>query len=792
MRVSIDWLKEFVRVDETPIELADLLSNTGLEAEALDMPLEIPGVVIGKVESAEKHPDADKLKLCTVNDGSDIHQVVCGAPNVDTGQIIPFAAVGAVLPGNLKIKKAKIRGVESSGMICSERELHISDEHEGIMVLPEGLELGTDFMKAYGSKFVSLELDITPNRPDAFSHQGVARDISCVTNREFSPIKVEPIDNKNNLSLNISMEDQDDCPRYIGGLVQNVKVGPSPDWLVDRLRSIGQRSINNIVDISNFVLMEIGHPTHIFDFDKLKKKEILVRRAKKGESLTTLDEQKHDLDEQHLLITDGNDPIALAGIMGGSSTAVSDSTKNLLVESAYFDPVTIRKGAKNLSMSTDASKRYERGADPNGCGTAFWRVISLLEEITGGTLSSEALDIYPKRILNKKVIMRRSELDLVLGVSIGTDSVNKILNNLGIECSFKDDTWSCTIPTYRPDITREIDLIEEVARINGFDNIPSDHSLYGAYRFEDPDPERYLSDIRQTLVGCGFHQIYSNSLQSEIEAHLSGNEPVTMMNPLNQDMGYLRTSLIPGLMKAADLNIKHSNMDIRIFELGHVHFKSDSAPNGVDEKKYLAGMITGELVGDNVHSDPILEDLYSIKGYLNKLFVNKFSMRMDVGREKDHLGFDISRSMIINRQNIGHIGRISNDWIQSLGLDLENAYGFELDLEPIKQMFGRKKTFSTVNPYPKITRDLNLVMPQDQEVGSIVEIFHKIGKKLITEANPVNIFLDDETLGEAMKSVTFSIIFQDPAKTLEDKDVNPIINEIIRVAENDFNAKLRS
>ena len=272
MRVSIDWLKEFVRVDETPIELADLLSNTGLEAEALDMPLEIPGVVIGKVESAEKHPDADKLKLCTVNDGSDIHQVVCGAPNVDTGQIIPFAAVGAVLPGNLKIKKAKIRGVESSGMICSERELHISDEHEGIMVLPEGLELGTDFMKAYGSKFVSLELDITPNRPDAFSHQGVARDISCVTNREFSPIKVEPIDNKNNLSLNISMEDQDDCPRYIGGLVQNVKVGPSPDWLVDRLRSIGQRSINNIVDISNFVLMEIGHPTHIFDFDKLKKK----------------------------------------------------------------------------------------------------------------------------------------------------------------------------------------------------------------------------------------------------------------------------------------------------------------------------------------------------------------------------------------------------------------------------------------------------------------------------------------------------------------------------------------
>ena len=792
MIVSLDWLKEFVTIDETPELLADLLSNKGLEAEVTDVPLEIPGVIIGRVDSAEKHPDADKLKLCIVNDGSQTHQVVCGAPNVDSGQTIAFATVGAVLPGNLKIKKAKIRGVESSGMICSERELNISDEHEGIMVLPDGLELGKPFMEVYGNKFISLELDLTPNRPDAFSHQGVARDLACATGRKFSPIIVHPTESKKKLTIDISMEDKKDCPRYIGGLMENVKVGPSPDWLVDRLKSIGQRSINNIVDISNFVLMEIGHPTHIFDFDKLNNKEILVRRAKNGESLTTLDEQNHELKEQHLLITDGKDPIALAGIMGGLSTAVSDSTQNLLVESAYFDPITIRKGAKALSMSTDASKRYERGADPNGCDTAFWRVISLLEEITGGILVSDPIDIYPERIVNKNVVMRNSELELILGISIKNETISGILNGLGINNVLDKDQWTCSIPTYRPDITREIDLIEEVARIHGFENIPSDHSLKGAFRFEDPDPEKFLSDIRQTLVGCGFHQVYSNSLQSEHDAHLSENEPVKMMNPLNKDMAYLRTSLIPGLMKAADLNVKHSTKDFRIFELGHVHFKSESSSTGVDEHKYLSGIVVGNMVSDNVHSDAQSEDLFSMKGYLTTLFENKLSMRMEIEYVDDGLGFELARSISVNRQKIGRLGRISKEWTRSLGLDIYNAYGFELNLDPIRKMLGRKKYFKKINPYPKIMRDLNLVMPEGQEVGSMIEVFYKNGKKLITQAESVNVFMDKKSIGKSMKSVTFSLTFQDPSKTLEDKDVNPIIEEIIRVAENNFNAKLRS
>ena len=791
MIVSIDWLREFLEIKESPNELADMLSNSGLEAELNEVPLSIPGVIIGKVESTEKHPDADKLKICIVNDGQQNHQVICGAPNVNSGQKIPFATVGSILPGNLKIKKAKIRGVESNGMICSERELNISDEHDGIMLLPQGLPLGKDFMEAYGKKFLSLELDVTPNRPDAFSHQGVARDLACITDRKFSPVFTEPREVKGNESLKITMESSEDCPRYIGGIIKGVSIGPSPDWLVDRLRSVGQRSINNIVDISNFVLMEMGHPTHIFDYDKLDNKEIYVRRANEDESLITLDEQKHKLKDNHLLITDGDKPIALAGIMGGLSTAVSKRTKNLLVESAYFNPVTIRKGAKDLSMSTDASKRYERGADPNGCDAAFWRVVSLIEDLTGGELVSDAIDVYVEKINKQKIAMRKEKLELVLGITIENEIISRIFDGLGIQNDFKDNNWTCLVPTYRPDITREIDLIEEVARIYGFENIPPDYSLNGSFRFDNPDPEKFLHYMRQTLVGLGFHQVYSNSLQSEKEAGLTNNKPVGMMNPLNKEMGFLRTSLIPGLIKAADMNIKNSNNQFRIFELGHVHLLSESSLNGVDERKLLSGLIIGNIISENVHTDIEAEDLFSVKGYLSSLFENKLSMRMELDIENEDLGFELSRSITLNKQKVGRMGRISTAWIDSMNLDLEEAYGFEIDLEPIKGMLENKRTFKKIIPYPKIMRDLNLVIPEEQEVGSILEIFHKYGKKLITRSEAVNVFKDKESIGEGVKSVTFSLTFQDPSKTLEDKDVNPIIDEIIRVAEKTFNAKLR-
>jgi len=789
--VSIEWLKEFVDINEPVAELADLLTNAGLEAAVTGAPSELPGVVIGTVETAEKHPDADKLKLCTVNDGNEVHQVVCGAPNVEAGQTIAFARVGSVLPGNSKIKKVTIRGVESSGMICSERELQITDEHEGIMVLPTELSPGEDFISAFGHRYISLELDITPNRPDAFSHQGVARDIACATGRTFAPLIVEPVPSDEIQSLSISMENEADCPRYIGGIVQNVKVGPSPEWIVERLKAAGQRSINNIVDISNYVLLEMGHPTHIFDFDSLGNKEIHVRRANKGESFTTLDEQKHTMDETHLLITDGKMPVALAGIMGGLGSAVSDTTKTVLVESAYFNPVTIRKSAKSLSMSTDASKRFERGADPNGCVASFWRVISMLKEFAGGELISGMVDQYPNPIKTASILMRRSELDLVLGIQIDNTEVDRILGGLGIVFSNEVDNWECIVPTYRPDITREIDLIEEIARIHGFDSIPSDDAIYGTYRYQHPDPEDNLNAIRDTFSGFGFHQVYTNSLQNEHDAGLSEYTAVKMVNPLNQEMGFLRTALLPGLMKAADYNIKHGTHDFRLFELSQVHIYQGEGLDGIEEQKHLAGIIYGQEQVESVHSRASDEDLYNMKGYLSGVFENKYSMRMDLDR-KEHPGFDYSQGIMINRQTVGAMGRLSRDWIDSMDLDLDTVIGFEINLGPIMKMLHRKKVFKPISAYPVIPRDLNLVMPKEQEVGAVIDLFFKKGKKLVVDVKPVNIFIDPESIDAGMKSVTFSITFQHTSKTLEDKDVTPVIKEIIRSAEKEFLAKLRA
>ena len=790
MRLSVDWLKEFIEVKESPNELAELLTGIGIEAEVTTQHTEIPGVVIGLVETAIKHPDADKLKLCTVNDGQNIHQIVCGAPNVDKGQKIALATVGSVLPGNLKIKKANIRGVESSGMICSERELHISDEHEGIMILPDDLKLGDEFLSAYGFRFQSLELDITPNRPDAFSHQGVARDIACKTGRAFTPVSVKPSDH-NKKDIKISIEDKKDCPRYIAAIMENVKVGKSPDWLVDRLKAIGQRSVNNIVDISNFVLMEMGHPTHIFDYHKINGDSILVRRAKKDETLKTLDDAKHQLDETHLLITDGNKPIALAGIMGGIETSVTEGTNTILIESAYFDPVAIRKAAKSLAMSTDASKRYERGADPNGCITAFWRVVNLLEKLTGGNLLSGPTDHYPLKIEERIITMRRSELDLIIGISIESETVDSILTGLEISFKYKNDSWECVIPTFRPDITREIDLIEEIVRMYGYDKIPSDEKIYGSYNYENPDPEKFLDPVRYTLVGCGFNQIYANSLQSEKEAKLSGNKPVTMVNPLNLEMGSLRTSLLPGLLKAADYNLKHGSKDLRLFELAHIHIKNGEGLENISEKKYLSGLILGNKTETSVHSKEENENIFTLKGYLTTLFEKKLKMRFDL-LQSDIPGFELSRQIMLNRQKVGGMGRLSKNWINILELDLDDVFGFEINLEPILGMMKSKRTFKNISHYPKISRDLNLVMPAEQEVGDLVDLFFRLGKKIIVEAKPVNIFVDEKNIGKDKKSVTYAITFQDSSKTLEDNYVNEVINEIIVSAEKKYFAKLRS
>ena len=789
MIVSIDWLKEFVDITESPEELADLLSSIGLEAEDCKIFQGLNGVIIGKVKSVEKHPNADRLNVCSVYDGEIDHQVVCGAHNVAKNQTIAYAKVGSVLPGGFKLKKINLRGVESNGMICSAKELNINDDHGGIIVLPDSCKIGADFIEEYGNKFLKIELDITPNRPDAFSHYGIARDISVSRDRELLKIQINKKDLSKTPTIHISTEDDIDCPRYVGGLVKNVSVGSSPMWMQDRLVAAGQRPINNLVDISNFVMLESGQPTHIFDYDKIGSNEIHIRKAVKGDHITTLDQNQYELNNNHLLITDGKEPIALAGIMGCNNSAVDGDTKNILIESAYFNPVTIRKGSKALGISTEASKRFERGADPNAAIEAFWRVVNLVEDNSGGVFEGDCLDYYPKKINVDSIKIRKSEVELLLGLKFENDFITKTLNGLGFALTEENDYYNCVPPTNRPDVTREIDIIEEIARIYGYDNIPTDNSLYGNYSFHQTDPYLKLQTVRDSLSGLGFHQIYSNSLQSKKVANISTGNSLPMMNPLNKDMSFLRTSLLPGLLKAADFNIKNSSNSFKLYELGSVHTQSGNMIEDIKENLRLSGIVVGNEISKNVHSETTPYDLFSVKGYINALLDEKLKLKISLEKCKN-IVYDEPYHIIANKVIIGTLGKLSNELFGALKIDKHDVYGFDIDIDIA---FGQRETikYSPINLYPKITRRINLVLDISDSVGPILKLIVKKGGGILIDKYPVEIFEDKESLGENKKSVTFEMVFQGSEKTLEDKDVNPIIDEIIDIADKKFNAKLR-
>tara|TARA_S200000501_G_scaffold378011_1_gene438662 strand:+ start:22377 stop:24773 length:2397 start_codon:yes stop_codon:yes gene_type:complete len=797
MIISIDWLKEFVEVKETQKELEEMLSGLGLEAERYLDFQDCSGLVIAKIESIKKHPNADRLNICVLDSGQSKHQVVCGASNVKVNKNVVFALPGSILPRDFKIKSTKIRGIESHGMICSEKELRISDEHDGIMILPDNLPLGTDFVTSYGSKFLSLNLDITPNRPDAMSHRGVARDISSKTGRELLNIKIKKHKLIAKDSVDINIEDAKDCIRYIGGVVEGLTVGPSPNWMIDRLKACGQRSVNNIVDISNYVLLEIGHPTHIFDFEKLNSKKISIRRAHKGEKIKTLDSKSNNLDDLNLIITDGMKPIALAGIIGGENSAVSEKTSKVFIESAYFNPITIRKSAKKLQISTDASKRFERGLCPNNAELAFWRVVNLLEKYGGGKLVSNLTDMYPESVKVSKVLLRQSEIFEVLGIEITNKTISNILKSLEINFVYEksDKSWNCELPSFRPDISREIDLIEEIARIFGYDQIPSDQNIFGTYRFEKIDPESIFENLRDAFRGMGFHQVYSNSLQSSVVSGLDSNNPsVKIINPLSKEMEYLRSSLIPGLLIASDYNLKNGSPDLRFFELANVHQKINAEKGGlknINELKFLTGILHGNHILNSIHEEKTRENFFTLKGVLSVLFEDILKIPFNLELVKKDTAFDYQMSIVVNNLHLGEMGVISSAWIKKLNLDIKEVFAFEINLNKLLEIIPSKKDFSNIISVPKIIRDINLVMKKDQETGSIVKMMLQEGKKYLKSVIPVDIYNDHKTIGEKFKSVTFELHFQSDIITLEDKDVNPIIDDIIRIANNNFNAKLR-
>ena len=798
MNVSIKWLKEYVEFDLSPEALADRLLMLGMEIESIkQLGKGLDRVVVGRINTVEKHPKADKLVLCNVDIGSGADaQIVCGAPNAREGLVAPVALVGAQLPNGLTIKRAKIRGEESSGMLCSQQELAISDEASGLMELPDDTQIGAPIVEALGLDDVVLELEITPNRPDCLSMIGVAREISVTTGNPLTlpeiDVQEETVDIDNLTSVTI--EDPELCPRYAARVIRGVKIAPSPVWLQRRLEAIGVGTINNIVDITNYVLMEYGHPLHAFDYHRLTENRIVVRRAKPGETLKTIDAEERELTLDMLVIADAENPVALAGVMGGFDSEITDQTVDVLLESAYFHPPNIRKTSKVLGMHTEASHRFERGADPDGVIAALNRAAQLIVEVAGGEICSGIIDVYPGEREAIKIELRPERVNFVLGTEIAHDDIRDILTRLGFAVS---DAFEVTVPTFRPDVAQEIDLVEEIARVYGFDNIPTTLPR-GDIPIPKVAPNEDLRErVKTYLLQCGMmeamnYAFYHPDVFDRIR--LSSTDPlrqaVQIANPLSVDQSIMRTTLLPSLLANAQRNRNHQINDVQFFECSKVFI-----PNGTDEypnePERVAGMITGNL-GAGVYGDPLRPaDFFDIKGIVEGM-LDRCGLSDYTVTHTDHPAFHPGRraEICIEDKTLCVFGEAHPEVLENY--DLPNkAYLFELDFERLVEVVEPLKQFEPIPIYPSVNRDLAIVLDADIPASHPIEIIESTGAELVSSLHLFDVYTGEQ-VPEGKKSLAFAIEYRSTTETLTDEIVDRVHGGILERLEQELGATLRS
>ena len=781
MKVSLNWLKDYLDVSGTAEEISDTLTALGLEASYEITGKSFTGIVLGKVIECGPHENADKLSVCEVDIGDEEnYTIVCGAPNVKSGIHVPVAKVGATLNnGDFKIKQAKLRGVESSGMICSERELAISDEHEGIMILDTKAEIGTPIEEILTFKEDTLfEIDLTPNRGDCLSHLGVARELGINAGGDVKRRAVDVAESENPTSheIKIDIADKDACPRYVARVVKGVKVGPSPQWLADRMTSIGQSSINNIVDAANYVLMDSGHPMHTFDLDNISGNEINVRYAKKGEKLTTLDNEKRDLKDFHLLICDGDKPIALAGIMGGINSEINDGTTNILIESAYFSPTVVRKGAKVLDLSTEASRRFERDTDMDGIIPAINQLAALIVEVAGGEICKGVVDEYPAEKMQRTIDFSIEKCEALLGTHIPKDKIENIFVSLQITHTKQNGSFQCIIPSFRNDLEREVDLYEEVARVIGYDNIPSSAQFTGSYNSFVEDDQKLDSLLRTQLQAIGFHEHYSNSLQHEKDTlHFAGGDAVQLKNPLSQDMAFIRNSITPGLLMAASYNEKRQEKGFKLFEIGAIHNQSKKSPTGTNEKFHLGLLWYGEAQSHWRSYEN--RDLFRCKGEIVQLLetVGLSNISYKVGTEK---GFETSLKIYSGKTQIGKVGIPDSKILQQYNLKI-NPTVCDLSLHNLRELWQNQKlVYSPPPAYPSMNRDIALQVARDLPAEDLLKTIQKEGGDTLKNISLFDVYQSDE-VGDNNKSLAFSLKFQSETTTLTDTEVDADVEKIL-------------
>ena len=797
MNVTLNWLKAYIDFEFSPSELADRLTMLGVEVESVKhLGTELEGVIVGSVTSIRPHPNADKLVLCQVDTGeTEELQIVCGAPNAREGMLAPVATIGATLPVGLTIKRAKLRGETSQGMLCSEKELGLSDDAAGLMELSTDIPLGTPLSEALGLDDVVFELEITPNRPDCLSLIGVAREIRAETGNPLKLPTVDPQENGINLQdlTSVTIDAPDLCPRYAARVIQGVKVAESPAWLQQRLESVGIGVINNIVDVTNFVLMEYGQPLHAFDYHKLAENRIVVRRARDDEQITTLDEVARELTSDMLVIADAEKPVALAGIMGGYDSEITETTCDVLLESAYFNPLSIRATAKALGISTEASYRFERGADPGAVLAALDRAAQLIAELTGGTICDGIVDVYPGQQPLTEIQLRPERVNFVLGTTIETAEMVQILDRLGFDVDITGKVYQVVVPTFRSDVTREIDLIEEIARVYGYDNIPTTLPK-GDIPVPAPTPKTEARRrIKHFLLAAGMMEAVNYSFCDPNcfdKIRLNADDPLRntlqLRNPLSPEMSVLRTTLTPGLLENAQHNRNHQIDTIALFEIGGV-FVHDGKEK---EPERVTGVLAGQI-GEGVYSDPYRHpDFFDIKGLVEGML--EVCGVVDWTLQKtDALTFHPGRNaeVLLGNRRIGVFGEVHPEVLENYDLPYK-AYLFEFDLEGLADAATFAKRFEPISIYPKVARDLAIVVDKETLSDMPTELIYTTGGDSVDSVRLFDVY-EGEQVPEGKKSLAYTITYHSATETLTDKAVNTLHDEVVKCLNRELGAELR-
>ncbi|MGB2869629.1 MAG: phenylalanine--tRNA ligase subunit beta [Bacteroidota bacterium] len=804
MKVSQTWLKKYIDFKLKPEQFVEGLTMLGLEVESYeDLGKKFDKFVVGEVLERARHPNADRLTVCKVNVGPAVQEIVCGAPNVAAGQKVAVALVGATIPHNqhdpegnpFTLGRAKIRGVESNGMICSAFELGLGKDADGILVLEPEAKVGTPLARHLRQNDIVYEIGITPNRADCLSHIGVAREVALLVNKKVTlpSISLKESSVPASKYAAVKVVDKDGCPRYSARVLRNAKIHPSPRWLQDLLTSVGVRPVNNVVDVTNYVLLEYGHPLHAFDYDKLASHTIVVRKADGGK-FTTLDGKERTLTSETLMICDGERPVAIAGVMGGMNSEISDSTTNILIESAYFNPRSIRRTSKFLGLSTEASYRFERGADSEITVVALNRAAQMMQELTGAEVLKGVIDAYPKKRKAQKIKLRVSRTNAILGTSLQKNEVSKLLGKIGVDVrSGSAEALTATPPSFRNDLTTEIDLIEEVARVYGYDNIET--KTRAAIDFSHATRvDRWEDDLRSHLVGSGFNEILAISLQDEKTVALPGKAAVRVLNPVSTDMQALRTSLVPGALQVVQHNKNHGTRNLRLFEIGRVFsLKEGKNPELLDayeEDERLLVLISGATGAPSYGTVQREVDLLDLKGELDALLA-KFCLdkyRFIYYDNRSALT-DLAIGVEINGTYAGSFGKVKQELADRFDIE-DRVFVCELEVQVLRRGGIQERKYATLPRYPAVSRDLAFSVDQSASQLSVEEVIRESGSPLLRQVVLFDVYVGEQA-GQGKKSLAYALEFQSQDHTLTDTEIERVLAQIVENVQRRCGAVLR-